>query len=100
MVDNVLPLNANANLIPEGYARLNITHGGNNGDLNDPIPVDMSDAEVLRIAEESIGNGSIAGIPAAPIRLTDYVVDRFAPNEGRPWALVQLRPKTPFGEGS
>lgn len=98
MVDNVLPLNAN--IIPDGYARLNITHGGNNGDLNDPIPVDMSDAEVLRIAEESIGNGSIAGIPAARIRLTDYIVDRFAPTEGRPYSLIQLRPKTPFGEGS
>lgn len=79
-------------------ARLNVTYGGANGDLPDPIPFDTADTVVRRTVEEAIRSGSIPGIGADPnVSLGDYVVDRFGPNEVRDFHLLQLRPKTPFG---
>ena len=34
-------------VMPENYARVNVTYGGTNGDLLDPIPYDTSDADVM-----------------------------------------------------
>ena len=79
-------------------ARLNVTYGGANGDLPDPIPFDTTDTVVRRIVQEAIRTGGIPGINADQAAdLTDFVVDRFGPNEARPTSLIQLRQKTPFG---
>jgi hypothetical protein len=80
-------------------ARVNVTYGGQNGDLPDPVFFDSSDGDVKGFITEAVRNGSIPGIPAdATADFTDFVVDRFAPTEERPYNLIQLRPKTPFGE--
>lgn len=79
-------------------ARLNITYAGQNGDFIDPVPLDASDAVIRQWVEEALHSGSIPGIPATPsASLADFVVDRFAPNETRDHALIQIRPKTAFG---
>jgi hypothetical protein len=81
----------------ENQARLNITFGGNNGDLMDPVFFDATDGDIKTWATEAVANGSVPGIPAdANADFTDFVVDRFTANAERP-ALIQLRPKTPFG---
>jgi len=93
MVDNIVP-----NLVPDGTARLNITYQGNNGDLPDPVLVDASDEQIRRMASEALLAGNIPGIPAvANVNLADFVVDRFAATKARPYSMIQLRPKTPFG---
>lgn len=84
--------------IPEGYARVNITYGGNNGDLPDPVSLDANDGDIKQWVTEAVRAGGVPGIPAAPTaNFTDFVVDRFSPTEVRPYALISIRPKTPFG---
>jgi len=79
-------------------ARLNITYAGENGDLADPVHFDAPDGDIKGWATEAVANGSVPGIPAAADPdFTDFVVDRFAANAERPYALIQVRPKTPFG---
>lgn len=79
-------------------ARLNITFGGQNGDLPDPITYDTADTTIRAMVEEAIRNGGIPGIAAtANVDLTDYKVDRFEPTEARPHRLISVRPKTAFG---
>lgn len=78
-------------------ARVNVTFSGQNGDLPEMIPVDATDEEIRRWAEEAIRNGSIPGIAAAPTAsLVDFVVDRFPGVGDLPHRCI-VRPKTPFG---
>jgi hypothetical protein len=84
--------------INENEARVNVTYGGANGDLPDPVSFDATDAHVKAMVGEALHTGGIPGLQAAPdADLSDYVVDRFRANEARPYNLVQMRPKTPFG---
>jgi hypothetical protein len=86
------------NEIRDNEARVNVTFGGSNGDLRDPVVFDATDGDVKTWVTEAVRNGSIPGIPAdAGADFHDFVVDRFAANETRPYNLIQLRPKTPFG---
>ena len=86
------------NEIRENEARLNITWAGSNGELTDPVSFDASDAEVKAWATEAVRTGGVRGIPADPhCDLTDFVVDRFGPTEVRPYKLLMIRSKTPFG---
>lgn len=79
-------------------ARVNVTHSGSNGDLQDAVRFQSTDADVKAWVTEAVRTGSVPGIPADPnADFTDFVVDRFAPTEARPTNLIQLRPKTPFG---
>lgn len=79
-------------------ARLNITYANQNGELRDPIPYAASDEDIKRWATEAVQNGDIAGFGAHPdASFRDFVVQRFTPTEERPYNLVMLRPKTPFG---
>lgn len=88
---NVIPLDAN-------QARVNITYKGENGDLPDAVFFDATDGDIKTWVTEAVTNGSIPGIPAdARADFGDFVVDRFAANAERPYSLIQLRPKTPFG---
>lgn len=81
----------------EQHARLNITYGGYNGDLTDPIAYDSADGDVKQWATEAVRNGNVPGIPAqANADFTDFIVDRFAATAELP-GRVMLRPKTPFG---
>jgi len=79
-------------------ARVNVTYGGQNGDLADPVNYTATDAEVKAYVTEAVRSGGVPGLRAdARADFSEYVVDRFAPTEARPFALLQLRPKTPFG---
>lgn len=84
--------------IQVSQARLNVTYGGQNGELPDPVMFDVSDTTVLNWVSEAIRTGSIPGIPASPTAdITNFVVDRFEANDARPYPLISVRPKTPFG---
>lgn len=84
--------------IQNDQARVNITYGGANGDLPDPVSYDASSGDVLGWITEAVRTGSVPGIAAAPnADFTDFVVDRFPSSDARPYNLIQVRPKTPFG---
>ncbi len=79
-------------------ARVNITYQGRNGDLPDTVAYGATDADIRAWVTEAVRTGSVPGIPAdrgADFR--DFVVDRFAASDVRPYNLIQIRPKTPFG---
>ena len=79
-------------------ARMNITWGGQNGDLVEPVPYNASDIQLKRWAQEAIENGSVPGIRRrGRVYLHDFVVDRFPKNANTPFNRIFLRPKTPFG---
>lgn len=79
-------------------ARLNITVNGQNGDLIDPVAFDAADGDIKQWAMEAVRGGGVPGITADPgVNFTDFVVDRFTATEARPYSLLQIRPKTPFG---
>jgi hypothetical protein len=84
----------------EAYeAKVNVTYKGQNGDLPDPVNFESTNGDVLGWVAEAIHTGSIPGINADPTaNLADFVVDRFASDpQIRPYNLLQIRPKTPFG---
>jgi uncharacterized protein (DUF2236 family) len=98
MVDNNEMVRVPQVQIAATEARVNVTHRGSNGDLPDPIHYDSTDADVKAWVTEAVCNGDIPGIDADPAAdFSDFVVDRFPATDARPYALVQIRPKTPFG---
>ncbi len=85
-------------MLHENEARLNITWAGQNGDLPDAVAYDSTDADVRQWVTEAVRHGDVPGIAADPAAdFSDFVVDRFAANDTRPYNLIQVRPKTPFG---
>lgn len=78
-------------------ARVNVTYAGQNGDLPDPVSFDATDGDIKQWLTEAIAHGGIPGIPEGAADLRDFVVDRFGATETRPYNLLQVRPKTPFG---
>ena len=86
------------NDIKDNEARVNITYQQKNGDLPDPVFFQSTDGDIKDWVTEAVRAGSVPGLEAAPdADFSDYVVDRFAAMETRPYALIQIRPKTPFG---
>ena len=83
----------------QSIARLNITFSGGNGDSPDGVAFDATDAEILRIAEESIQNGYIPGIAAdEDASLEGFEVVRYPADDGSGLGCrCFVRPKTPFG---
>ncbi len=80
-------------------AKVNVTYQGQNGDLNDPVYAEGSDAEIKTWVCEALQSGSVAGVGVhTNADLADFVVDRYQPTEERPYTLIQVRPKAPFGE--
>ena len=78
-------------------ANLNITYGGENGDLNETVDFDATDDQVRMWATEAVRAGGIPGMSVHPdADFTDFVVDRFPPRGDLPARLV-VRSKTPFG---
>jgi len=85
-------------IVQIGEARVNVTINGQNGDLLDTVNRDASDIDIKRWVTEAVRTGSVPGITADPdANFNDFVVDRFDANEVRPFALISVRPKTPFG---
>ena len=86
------------NDIKDTEARVNVTHGGKNGDLGEPVMFQSTDADIKAWVTEAVRTGGVPGIDPAPnADFGDFVVDRFTATEARPYNLIQLRPKTPFG---
>ena len=86
------------NEIKDNEARVNVTWAGGNGDLPDPVFFQSTDGDVKNWVTEAVRTGGVPGIPADPnVDFTDFVVDRFTATEARPYALIQIRAKTPFG---
>jgi hypothetical protein len=87
----------NEAIVPQ-MAKLTITFAGQQGDLPDPVSYDASDADLKQMATESVRQGYVPGIDAAPnADFTDFVVDRFEARPDVPYRRLSLRPKTPFG---
>lgn len=85
-------------VIGENEARVNITYGGANGDLPDPVSFDATDGDIKQWVTEAVRGGGVPGIQATPnADFRDFAVDRFPPNEARPHNTIFIRPKTPFG---
>ncbi len=79
-------------------ARVNVTYAGQNGDLEDTVLVSASDRDLRTWVTEAVRLGSVPGISADPsANFHGHVVDRFWATRHRPYNLIQLRPKTPFG---
>lgn len=79
-------------------ARLNLTIAGQNSDLVDSVPFDADDGQIKSWATEAVRSGNIPGVAAdVNANFDDFVVDRFAANEIRPYNLIQIRPKVHFG---
>lgn len=79
-------------------ARVNVTYGGSNGDLPDPVSFDAPDGDIRQWVTEAVRTGGVPGIGVnAGADFGDFVIDRFASTEARPYNLIQVRPKTPFG---
>jgi len=78
-------------------ARVNITYGGSNGDLPDPVSFQAADGDVKTWVSEALRTGGVPGIPAVEADLRDFVVDRFPATAEIPLNRLFLRPKTPFG---
>jgi hypothetical protein len=85
-------------VIKANEARVNVTWKGQNGDLPDTVSRDANDGDVRQWVTEAVRTGGVPGIPAdARADFTDFVIDRFTANEARPYNLIQVRPKVPFG---
>ena len=83
----------------EAYqALVNVTYGGKNGDLPDPVNFEASDGDIKQWVTEALQTGGIPGIDTDErADLTDFVVDRFRADATSPTNRLFLRPKTPFG---
>jgi hypothetical protein len=84
--------------IPENEARVNVTWQGQNGDLADPVVYDATDGDIRQWVTEAVRTGGVPGIRSdANANFTDFVVERFPLTNDRPFNVIQIRPKTPFG---
>jgi hypothetical protein len=77
---------------------VNITYAGQNGDLPDTVSYDATDADVRQWVTEALRTGGVPGIAAMrQVDLRNFVIDRYRATDARPYHLIQVRPKTPFG---
>ena len=93
----MVPQGAAARVLRDDQARVNITYGGENGDLPDPMSVDATDADVRQMVTEAVRGGGVPGIAAQNPDFTDFVVDRFRATPEIDHNRIFVRPKTPFG---
>jgi len=88
--------------IPAGYARVNVTYKGQQGELTDPVLTEANEDTIRQWVAEALRGGDIAGIDPVPtddaIALQDFVVERFPARVDIPYARISLRPKTAFGK--
>jgi hypothetical protein len=90
--------NAINQVVNADQARINLTFNGLNADLLDPVNRDLTDMQVRTLVSEALRAGNIPGMePNSNEDFSDFIIDRFSPTETRPWSLLVVRPKTPFG---
>ena len=92
--------NALAQVMREDQGVLLITWNGYMGTLPDPIPLNLSDDDTFRIAEEAVRNGDVPGIPADPnvrFRKPTFLVDQIPPGNGITYARVFVRNDSALG---
>ncbi len=79
-------------------ARVNLAWSNQNYDLANPVPYDISDADLKAALSEIIRSGG-DGIPAdqdvGPLQ--NFILERRPPTATRPHNLIIVRPKTEFG---
>lgn len=86
------------NEILDHEARVNVTYGGSNGDLPDPVSYDATDGDLKQWVTEAVTTGGVPGVGThTDADFSDFVVDRFDATADRPFNAIFLRPKTPFG---
>jgi len=91
MENNVIPIN-------QDQARLGVTWSGQYGELPDLVFYNSADSDIRQFATEAVRGGSIPGIQSdQTVSFQDFVIERFPSTVDRPYNLLQLRPKTPFG---
>lgn len=96
-----VPATAIDTRVPDDYARVDVTYGGQQSELPDPVPLDFAEGDLKQAVTEALRAGDIPGLGSHPdADLTDYVVKRYPPHEQRPYNRIELRPKTPFGAKS
>jgi hypothetical protein len=79
-------------------AKVNISWARQNGDLPMTVPFDATDEDVRQWVTEAVRTGGVPGIAADPAAdFRDFVVDRAPAVELRPFNLIQVRAKVPFG---
>jgi hypothetical protein len=84
--------------IQDYEARVNVTWGGENGDLPDPVDFQAPDDDIRRWVTEAVHAGDVPGIAAAGnANFNDFMIERFAATDQRPYNQIMVRPKTPFG---
>ena len=85
-------------MIEAHEAQVNITYARQNANLPDPVAFDATNEQILQWVAEAIRGGGVPGLPADPNPdLEGYTVERCEPIEGRPFNLLMVRPKTPYG---
>lgn len=85
--------------IAEDQAKVNVTYGEQNGELPDPVSLDSTEEDIRRMVTEALRGGGIPGLPADPhADISGYVVKKFDPTVARPYNLINVRPKTEFGD--
>jgi hypothetical protein len=86
------------NQIGDDFARVGVWYKGEYGDLPDPVPRDAGEGDVKQWLTEAIVAGDVPGIAADPnADLTDYALDRDPAKADRPYHMIGVRPKVPFG---
>lgn len=80
-------------------AILNITLRGASADYPRPVPFDMAEADLKRLAVEVVRSGEIPVLRRVSVdrrTFDSFVVDRISTHTGG--QRLYLRPKVPFGE--
>jgi hypothetical protein len=84
--------------IQDYEARVNVTWGGENGDLPDPVDFQAPDADIRQWVTEAVRGGGVPAIQnGGNANFDDFMIERFAANAERPYNQIMVRPKTPFG---
>ena len=76
-------------------AHLNITYNGLSADYPLELDVQVSDADIRRIAVEVVRSGGVAGLHVP--HLADNAFEHFVVDRMQHGQRVYLRPKVPFG---
>lgn len=80
-------------------AKVNLTYGGQNGELPDAVAYDAADGDVRAWAAEAIRTGGVPNIPADPdVDLSGYMIERYPATDATPYNRIFVRPKTAFGD--
>jgi hypothetical protein len=84
-------------MIQVGEAQISVIFAGIKANLPDPISMEVSDLYIRQHITNLIRTGKLIDFPQdSTADFRDYVVDRQAPTEDRPWFLFIVRPQTRY----